>query len=108
VTASLAADFDGDGQIDLLVAGNVFGVPPVFGRPDASYGVFLHGTGGAQYVAIDLPASGLALDGEVRHIRSLRGAHGRRLIVVGRNDDTLRVLRIERSFPRSSPTPGGL
>ena len=31
-------DFDGDGHTDLLVAGNFFGVPPLLGRYDASYG----------------------------------------------------------------------
>jgi hypothetical protein len=108
VSASLVGDFVSDGAVDLLLAGNVFGVPPVFGRYDASYGVLLHGTGGGQFAAIDLTASGLVLDGEVRHLRALRGAHGRRLIVVARNNDTLRVLRVERSSPRSSSlTPRG-
>jgi len=94
VAASLADDFDGDGRVDLLVAGNEFGVPPLFGRYDAGYGLFLHGTGDGRFEPIDLSQSGLVLDGQVRHIKALRAAGGGRLIVVARNDDKLQVLRI--------------
>jgi len=41
VRAALADDADGDGRTDLLLAGNDFGAPPVFGRYDASYGLLL-------------------------------------------------------------------
>src|SRR2546422_4335629 len=46
IYASLAGDFDGDGRIDLVTAGNFSGVTPVEGRYDASYGLLLHGDGG--------------------------------------------------------------
>jgi hypothetical protein len=100
VDASLATDFDGDGLIDLLLAGNDYGVPPVLGRYDASYGLVLRGRGDGSFQALDLRASGLVLDGQVRHIKAARRAGGGTLIVVARNDDKLQVLRV--SPPSSS------
>ena len=64
VTAIVADDFDGDGRTDLLLAGNEFGIPPLFGRYDASYGLLLHGDG--QYAPEYLPQILVALaDDEV-------------------------------------------
>ena len=45
VYAALADDFDGDGRMDLLLGGNFYGVTPVRGRYDASYGLLLRGDG---------------------------------------------------------------
>ncbi|HJQ12878.1 MAG TPA: VCBS repeat-containing protein, partial [Gemmatimonadaceae bacterium] len=45
IYASVAGDFDGDGKIDLMVAGNSFDVSPMLGRYDASYGLLLRGDG---------------------------------------------------------------
>ena len=94
VRAALADDFDGSGRTDLLLAGNDFGVPPLFGRYDASYGVLLRNDGTGKFTTVGLAESGLVLSGQVRHIRVVRQAAGGRLIVVARNDDTLQVFRL--------------
>jgi len=99
VNAALAQDFDGDGRVDLLLAGNDFGVPPVLGRYDASYGVVLRGMGGGRFAPLDLETSGLVLDGQVRHIKTVRRSNGGPLIVIARNDDKLQVLQVSRSSP---------
>jgi hypothetical protein len=94
VYAALAQDFDGDGHVDLLVGGNFFGVPPALGRYDASYGLVLRGKGDAEFEPVDMEQSGVEMEGQVRRIRSLRGANGQRLIVVARNNDKLEILRV--------------
>jgi len=96
IYASLAEDFDGDGKTDLIVAGNFYGVTPVEGRYDASYGLFLHGDGRGGFSAVDMEQSGLAIDGQVRHMAGLTGAKRERLIVVARNNDRLEVVRATR------------
>lgn len=105
VRASLAEDFDGDGRVDLLLAGNDFGQPPLFGRYDASYGVALRGDGKGNFAPLRLAASGLAITGEVRHVRALRQAGGRRLVIIARNDDIVQVYRV--STISISPSPKG-
>ena len=92
VYASLAEDFDGDGRVDLLLAGNFHGVTPVRGRYDASYGVLLRGDGAGGFAAVELEESGLAITGQVRDLARVRAAGGRRLVAVARNDSTLLVL----------------
>jgi hypothetical protein len=93
VYAVLAQDFDGDGHGDLIVAGNLHGVPPVRGRYDASYGLLLSGDGAGALASVDLEASNLVIIGQVRDMELLRHADGGRLIVVARNDDALQILR---------------
>jgi hypothetical protein len=94
VYSSVAEDFDGDGRTDLLLGGNFFGAPPLFGRYDASYGTLLHGVGNGNFVAIDMNTTGLHIGGEVRHMAVLRGPNGVRRIAVARNNDTLEVLEV--------------
>jgi hypothetical protein len=94
IYAALAQDFDGDGHVDLLVGGNFFGVPPVLGRYDASYGLVLRGRGDGQFEPVDMDQSGVEIDGQVRRIKALRGANGQRLIVVARNNEKLEILRV--------------
>ena len=93
VRAALARDFDGDGKVDLLLAGNFFAVTPIIGRYDASYGTLLHGLGDGRFTAVDMTASGLLLEGQVRHLAELRSAKGDQLIVAARNDTTLQLIR---------------
>ena len=101
IYASLAGDFDGDGKTDLLVGGNFYGVIPMLGRYDASYGLMLRGDGKGGFTPVDMEQSNLVIDGEVRDIKSLRGANGETLIVVARNNDKVMVLRQgRRSFYR--------
>lgn len=93
IYAVMPHDFDGDGHQDLLVAGNFFGAPPVRGRYDASYGLLLRGDGTGGLTSVDLEASGLVIEGQVRDLEWLRSANGGRVIVVARNGDTVRLLR---------------
>ena len=93
IYSSLAGDFDGDGHTDLLVAGNFFGVTPMLGRYDASYGLLLRGTGDGRFEAVDARKSNLAIEGQVRDMKELRQAGGRRLIAIARNNDKLEMLR---------------
>jgi len=93
VYASLAEDFDGDGRVDLLLAGNQYGVPPVIGRYDASYGLVLRGLGGGRFAPVEQAESRFVVEGQARHLVTVRRADGGRLVVVARNDARLQFLR---------------
>ncbi|MDP9203186.1 MAG: VCBS repeat-containing protein [Gemmatimonadota bacterium] len=94
IYASLAGDFDGDGRTDLLVGGNFYGVTPVFGRYDASYGLMMRGSGDGRLSPVDMEESNLVIEGQVRDLKALRGPNGARLIAVARNNDKLEILRV--------------
>jgi len=87
----LVGDFERNGKKDLLVAGNFYGVTPMLGRYDASYGLIMRAEDG--FAAVDMERSNLVIDGQVRDIKSLRSANGDRLILVARNNDRVMVLR---------------
>ena len=101
IYALVAEDFDADGHTDILVAGNFNGVTPVRGRYDASYGLLLRGNGSGRFESVDMEASGLRIDGEVRDMRFLRGRAGDRFVVVARNNDKLQMIRHLRGPPRT-------
>ena len=93
IYASLAGDFDGDSTTDVVAAGNFYGVTPVRGRYDASYGLLLKGNGTGDLGSVDMEQSGLVIEGQVRRLAFLNRANGERVIVVARNNDRLLFLR---------------
>lgn len=104
VYAAVATDVDGDGVDDVLLGGNFYGVTPLEGRYDASYGTLLRGLPGGRLVPVPLTAMGAAIDGEVRHMKLVRGPRGAQFIAVARNNDKLELLRV-RGAP-SAPRTG--
>jgi hypothetical protein len=86
-------DFDKDGNVDILVGGNLYGVKPQAGRYDASYGAFLKGNGRGNFNAVSAQESGLDLDGQIRQIVRIKSAKSELLGVV-RNNDTMEFFSI--------------
>ena len=85
-------DLDRDGNVDLVIGGNWYGVQPYFGRYDAGYGLVLQGDGEVAGMA---SAKGLSLNikGEVRDIQKIRTVGGDHLFMFGLNNDSLRILK---------------
>ncbi len=85
-------DFDGDGNLDIALGGNLYAVKPEVGRYDASYGLILKGNGDGTFKSILPRDSGMRLFHEVRDITSINTARGR-LLLVARNNDTLQIFK---------------
>jgi enediyne biosynthesis protein E4 len=94
VYASLARDMNGDGTVDLLLAGNFIGAPPMLGRSDASEGVFLRGAGDGSFASMSPSESGVRITGESRRMQVVRQAGGKTVVVVARNNRPLQFLRV--------------
>jgi hypothetical protein len=88
----LAADYDRDGSLDLLLAGNFDGVKPEIGRMHAGYGVFLRGDGKGGFTARKASESGFLVPGQARDIQRIRTRQGD-LYAVARNNDRPLVFR---------------
>ncbi len=92
VYGMLAADVDGDGHTDLLLAGNFDGFKPEIGRMAGSAGLMLRGDGKGGFTPVHAVESGFRVPGQSRDIQRLRTAEGE-MIVVARNNDTPLVFR---------------
>jgi len=92
VMAAEPGDFNGDGNPDLLLGGNLYRVKPEIGRYDASYGVLLEGDGRGGFSVIPSLRSGIRLEGEIRDIRTIH-TPARTMLVVARNNDSFQFLR---------------
>ena len=62
----LAAELDGDGVLDLLLAGNFDGVKPEIGRLAGSFGLFLRGDGRVGFTPVETSESGFFVPGQSR------------------------------------------
>ena len=85
----LAGDYDGDGKVDLLLAGNFDGLKPELGKMDASYGLLLRGNGKGHFTPARAVESGFFVPGQSRDIARVRTRSGYRYIVSRNNDRPL-------------------
>jgi hypothetical protein len=91
VFAWAVADFDADGNNDILAAGNFYGVTPYEGKYDAGYGQILLKKNN-NWINVLPCNSNLKLVGDVRSVAPIRTTGKRLLYLVARNNDKLMVL----------------
>ncbi|MCB0769086.1 MAG: VCBS repeat-containing protein [Flavobacteriales bacterium] len=87
-------DADGDGDMDVLVAGNMYGSDIQFGRYDASIGTFMKGDGKGGLKVVPNRDCGLLIGGPVRHVVPLR-IQGRDHLLIVRNNDRCGLVGLE-------------
>ena len=97
VNAIVTEDFDNDGNLDLILAGNLLGSEVETPRNDASYGLFMKGDGSGNFTAQFPHESGISVKGEVKHIALIQLANieGTSLVFAINNRD-LEFLSIDR------------
>lgn len=87
----VAEDLNGDGHMDLLMAGNKYHLEIEGGRCDAGNGVFLAGDGKGNFSWVNNLQSGFWAMREARDLAMLRGAGGKRFFVVPNNGSSLQI-----------------
>jgi len=93
VNAILAHDLDGDGKLDLLLAGNEYQAEVMTGRYDASYGLFLKGKGDGNFLPATHINAGLFIKGDVKDLKLIKNGNGDNLILAAINDERMRIFR---------------
>lgn len=95
VLAIVADDFDGDGILDLLLDGNLYGVKHGLGRFDDNHGVVAKGDGIGKFHGVPMIEMGIYLKSEVRDLQRVQiGATS--AILVGFNNGPVRMLKPNR------------
>lgn len=95
-------DFDNDGNLDVLIAGNDYGTEVNVGRYDASNGLLLKGDGKGNFKPLSILQSGWFIPGNGRAVVKLRNNAGEELIAASQNRGPLKIYKPKaavRTFP---------
>ena len=82
-----AEDFNNDGNLDLLTAGNFSGVLPYEGRYDALLPAYCKGDGRGNFINWLPVQKGLQINGEIRDIKKINLANKTSCLIIARNND---------------------
>jgi len=93
IKAIACSDFDNDGSIDLLVAGNEYETEPMTGMYDASYGWLLLGQRDKTFKVVSPGESGFCIRGDVNDLKIIDSKDTIKLILVGINNQAMRVYK---------------
>lgn len=91
VYGMLVDDYDGDGNLDVLVTGNQYDIEPFIGQSDASIGYVLLGDGKNGFQVIDPLQSGISMSGSAKGAALLHRGSKSNLLLIGMNSGGLRV-----------------
>ena len=86
----LARDINGDGNLDLLMTGNDYGMEPFSGRHDAFIGLCLLGDGKGQFTPLSPAESGFFVDGDGKGMAVVHGGKND-LFIATQNQDSVMV-----------------
>lgn len=93
INAVITYDFNKDGNIDILAAGNNLNNRTEFGRMDANNGWILLGNGKGEFKVAKFEETGLDLKGQVNGINGLI-RNGKNYIIISRNNDSSLMYQI--------------
>ena len=89
VFAICVEDVDKDGNLDIVLGGNLMATQPDFGPYDASLGLVLLGDGKGNWQSLDPMQSGLVIPGETRHIQRITNFKNEKIVLVSRNNHSV-------------------
>ncbi len=106
VFAMIADDVDDDGNLDVIINGNDFGIEISTGRYDAFHGLVLKGDGAGHFKVLQPGETGYLVPGDGKSLVRLLSASGEPLLIAGQNNGPLLVFEDVHSKKTIRPTPG--
>jgi hypothetical protein len=94
----LTGDFNNDGHIDVIVAGNSYATESSTGRYDAMTGLLLTGDGKGNFHTNDAAQTGLLADKDVKALTELTGANGKSMLLVANNNARMECYNINSAY----------
>jgi len=99
-------DFDGDGNLDIVLSGNDYGTDVSIGRYDAFNGLMLKGDGKGNFKALSILQSGIYIPGNGKALVKLRDKSGNILLAASQHKDSLKVFKLNKPAKTIAAKPG--
>jgi enediyne biosynthesis protein E4 len=90
----LVDDYDKDGNLDILIAGNMYNSEVETPRNDAGYGLFLKGNGKGKFKPVSATQSGFFAPGDVKDMAFVKVKNQKNILVI-KNNDYLQGVKIK-------------
>ncbi|HEY2726156.1 MAG TPA: VCBS repeat-containing protein, partial [Parafilimonas sp.] len=97
INGMIADDFDGDGNLDVLITGNDYGTEVATGRYDAMNGLLLKGDGKGNFLPLSILQSGIYIPGDGKALVKLEGASGKYIVAASQNKDSLKLFELRNN-----------
>jgi hypothetical protein len=98
-------DFDGDGNLDVIINGNDYGTDVSIGRYDALNGLMLKGDGKGNFKPLSILQSGIYIPGDGKALVKLRDTRGSLLLAASQHNDSLKVFKVNKTWKTISVQP---
>ncbi|MCB4798082.1 VCBS repeat-containing protein [Neotamlana laminarinivorans] len=93
INSILVNDYDNDGNLDALIAGNLYNSEVETPRNDASFGLFLKGNGKGKFKSIPVSESGFYVSGDVKDLKEI-SINSKKHILAAKNNDYLQSIEV--------------
>lgn len=90
-------DFDGDGNLDVVINTNDYGTDVTVGRYDALNGLVLKGNGKGDFTPQTILQSGIFIPGNGKALVKLEGKNGKYLLAAGQNRGALKMFELKNN-----------
>lgn len=98
VFGMLTDDYNDDGNLDILMAGNSYSTEVSTGRYDAMEGLLLLGDGKGSFKPVKSSVTGFKADNDVKSLARISLASGTDMILVGNNDNKMQSYQLKKSL----------
>ncbi|MGN6394146.1 MAG: VCBS repeat-containing protein [Mucilaginibacter sp.] len=99
-------DFDGDGNLDVVLCGNDYGTDVGIGRYDAFDGLLLKGDGKGNFKPLSIMQSGIYIPGNGKALVKLRDKNGNILLAASQHKDSLKIFKLNKQAKTIEAKPG--
>ena len=108
INGMVVDDFDGDGNLDVLINGNDYSTSIGIGRYDAFNGLLLKGDGAGGFKPMSMLQSGINIPGNGKALVKLTGANGHYLVSASQNRGNLILFEMNNKHRIIPVNPGDL
>jgi hypothetical protein len=100
------SDFNGDGNLDVIINGNDYGTEVGTGRYDALNGLMLKGDGKGNFIPLSILQSGIYIPGNGKSLVQLRNNKNECLLAAAENRGPLRIFKLKKTVMPVPVKPG--